>query len=205
MIGSKDNDCILIQSHLFQCFQNLTESTVHTGYGGEIIAGGCCLLHLQIYIRANQQTIQRLVFIKIEILFLAVIQRTVRAVRRIHTYHNKERFLGIAYVTVIFQIRNNPACFMQGRPFFRIMSLAIRIPIMRVLMFIKCTVRIPVIKTMTTFFRSISIPCRTFLFHILSRMFGIVRSWEVGMKFAEIGTVVTCLTEYIANTFRIFA
>ena len=36
-----------------------------------------------------------------------IIQGAIRAVRRIHAHHYEERFLGITYVTVIFQIRND--------------------------------------------------------------------------------------------------
>ena len=107
MIGSKDYDCILIQSQFFQCRQNLSESTVYSGNGSEIITCRLRFLHLQIDIRTNQQTIQRLIFIKIKILLFTVIQGAIRAVRRIHAHHYEERFLGITYVTVIFQIRND--------------------------------------------------------------------------------------------------
>ena len=87
--------------------KNLSESTVYSGNGSEIITCRLRFLHLQIDIRTNQQTIQRLIFIKIKILLFTVIQGAIRAVRRIHAHHSEERFLGITYVTVIFQIRND--------------------------------------------------------------------------------------------------
>ena len=200
MIGSKDNNRILIQSQVFQSLQDLAESTVYSRHRRKIITDRLCLLHFQIHVR----TIQRFATVKVEILFLAIIQRTIRTVRRIHTYHNEERFLCIAYIPFISQIRNDLARFMQRRPLLRIMSFTIRIPIMRILMFVESSIRIPVIKTMTTVFRCIGVPYRTLSLYILSRMFGIVRSREVSMELAEIRTIITSFAEYVTNTFRIF-
>ena len=41
---------------------------------------------------------------------------------------------------------------MQRRPFARIMPFTVRIPIMRILMFIKSSVSIPIVKSVTTVF-----------------------------------------------------
>ena len=104
MVGSEDNNRIFIQSQVFQRFQNLTEGTVNSRYGSKIVTGRFCLFHLQVYVRTNQQAIQRFILVKVEILLFTVVQRTIRTMRRVHAYHNKERFLCIAHVTLIFQI-----------------------------------------------------------------------------------------------------
>ena len=123
---------------------------------------------------------------------------------RIHTYHNKERLLRIAYIPFVLQIGYNHARFMQRRPFMRVMTFALRIPVMRILMFIESTVRIPVVKSMPTGFRRISVPSGYFIFYIMSRTRRIVRSRKIGMQFTKVSAIISRLTEYIAYTLNVF-
>ena len=113
MVGSKDDYCIFIQSQLFQCFQNLSESTVYSGHRSKVVTDGFRFFHIQIYVWANQQTVQRLIFIKIEVLFFTIVQRTVWAMRRVHSHHDEEWLLRITHVSFILEIRNNFARLME--------------------------------------------------------------------------------------------
>lgn len=74
MIGSKDYNRILIQSLLFQCFQYLTKSTVYTGNGSKVITNALCLLTFLVCIGTDQKTIQRLIFVQVEIFFHTIVQ-----------------------------------------------------------------------------------------------------------------------------------
>ena len=125
--------------------------------------------------------------------------------RGIHADHDKERFFRVTLVLVITQVGNDLFGFVKRRPFFRVMTFSVCIPIMRVLMLIECTVRVPVVKSMTTLFRCIGIPYRAFGFYILSRIFRIIGSREIRMQFTKIGTVITVFAEYVAHTFHIYA
>ena len=120
-------------------------------------------------------------------------------------YLDKERFFRVTLVLVITQVGNDLFGFVKRRPFFRVMTFSVCIPIMRILMFIECTVRVPVVKSMTTLFRCIGIPYRAFGFYILSRIFRIIGSREIRMQFTKIGTVITVFAEYVAHTFHICA
>ena len=124
---------------------------------------------------------------------------------RIHTYHYKERFLRVAYISLILQIRNNLTRLMQRRPFTRIMPFTVCVPIMRILMLIECSVSVPIVKSMTTVLRCISVPCGYTVFYVFSRTLGVIGSREVSMQFTEIGTVISRITEYIAYTVYILA
>ena len=181
MIGSKDYDCILIQSQFFQCRQNLSESTVYTGNRGKVVANALCFFTLLICIGTDKKAVQRLIFVQIEIFFHTIIQWTIRTVGRIHTHHYKERFLRITYIPFVLQIRNHHLGLMQRWPFFRIVTISVRIPVTGILMFIKSTVGVPVIKAVTAFFRRIGIPGRYAIFYIVTGTLRIVRCREVSV------------------------
>ena len=71
-------------------------------------------------------------------------------------------------------------------------------------MFIKCAVRIPIIKSVSTFLRSISIPYRPLFFYILSRIFRIIRCRKISMQFSKISTIVACTLKHVTDTLCIF-
>src|SRR5699024_7143929 len=105
MVGGKHDNGILVQSEFLQGIEYLTESTVDTRHRSKVVACTLCLEHLGVGIRTDEQAVQRLVFIEIEIFLHTVVQRTVRTMGRIHAYHNEERFLRVAYIPLVLQIR----------------------------------------------------------------------------------------------------
>ena len=74
MVGSKDHNRILIQTLLFQCFKDLSESTVYTGNRGKVVANALCFFTLLICIGTDKKAVQRLIFVQIEIFFHTIIQ-----------------------------------------------------------------------------------------------------------------------------------
>ena len=116
---------------------------------------------------------------------------------RIHTYHHKERFTGISYITHILHILNRFLGFIYRGIFMRLVFSPFIVPIMRVLMFVKCTIREPIIKTVTKFFGSIGIPHNFSILYIFTGTLRIIRSRCVQMIFTDISTIITVLTEHI--------
>ena len=111
MVGGKHDNGILVQPEFLQGIKYLTESTVDTRHRSKVVACTLCLEHLGVGIRTDEQAVQRLVFIEIEIFLHTVVQRTVRTMGRIHAYHNEERFLRVAYIPLVLQIRHHLARF----------------------------------------------------------------------------------------------
>ena len=203
MIGRENNDCILIQPQLLQSIEYLPESAVNARNRSKVVTRTLRLCHFRIGVGTDQQTVQRPVFVEVEVLLHTVVQRTVRTMRRVHTYHDEKRFFRVAHITLIPQIGDNLACLVQRRPFVRVVAFAVRIPVMGVLMFIECAVGVPVIKSMTALFRCVSVPCRYAVFHIFPRPLGVVGSRKVGVQLAEVGTIVTRTAEHVAHAIHI--
>ena len=98
MIGRENNDCILIQPQLLQSIEYLPESAVNARNRSKVVTRTLRLCHFRIGVGTDQQTVQRPVFVEVEVLLHTVVQRTVRTMRRVHTYHDEKRlFTGRAH------------------------------------------------------------------------------------------------------------
>ena len=67
-------------------------------------------------------------------------------------------------------------------------------------MYVERAVGIPVIKTVATLLRGISIPGGYPFLHIVPRIIGVIRRRAVRMQLAEVSAIVSGLAEHIAHT-----
>ena len=204
MVGSEYDNCAFIQPQFFQFFQYTPEFPVYSGYRCKIIGDTFIFRHIEIYIRTYQQAIQRFVFIKIVIFLHAIVQGMIRTVWWVETYYHKKRFIFIPDIPFITQISDRLIGFMFGRPLIYIVALSFRVPVMRVLMYVECPIRIPVIEPMSAFWRSISIPGGTGFSYVFPRIIRVVRGRVVQMQLTDISTIITGFAEYITDAFSIY-
>jgi len=84
-------------------------------------------------------------------------------------------------------------------------KLAVCSPIMGILVLIKRTITIPVLKSMSALGRSIGIPTGLILVDIRTWCLGIVGNRMVSMQFTKIGTTIARLVKNIADAFHIIS
>ena len=85
------------------------------------------------------------------------------------------------------------------------MTIALCIPIMWILMLVECTIRVPIVETMTILRLCICIPNRTLCLYIIARMLRRVLCREIGVQLTYICTIITSLAHYIAPASSVFA
>ena len=123
--------------------------------------------------------------------------------RRVHAHHEEERLAGVALAVAVENVAYGVLCLIYRRPLVRIVTIAVVVPVVRVLVLVECAVRQPVVESVTLLRLGVGIPYGALCLYVFAWVLWRVLGRELHMKLADVSAVVARLAHHVAPAYGV--
>ena len=122
---------------------------------------------------------------------------------RIHAHHEEERLVGVALAVAVEYVAYGVLGLVYGRPLVRLVSVAVIIPVVRVLVLVECAVRQPVVESVALVRFGIGIPHGALCLYVFAGVLRRVLGGELHVQLANVAAVVSGTAHHVTPAYGV--